>query len=319
MGWFTLAVAVGLCASARTQPSSRAFRLAERDLIPEGIAYDARGKKFYVSSVRKAKIVEIDASTGASREFVEEREHGFLGGVGLTVDAESRTLFAASTVTNQVRGFTSEDEGRSALFAFSLEDGSLAAAYPLGADAPHLLNDLVLGEDGSVYVTDTLTASIYVLRPSGDELEPFVRDDVISYPNGIVLMDPQTLVVAHDQGISAVHLSNGSIRLLETADHVRTVGIDGMVVHEGGIVAIQNHKGLNRVARFDVDLERGSVDAVDVLLEDHPDFDAPTTGAVVGNELFLIANSQLGRFDDDGSLPPVTALKEPVVLRLRLR
>src|ERR1700720_2129492 len=37
--------------------SEEGFRVAERDLFPEGIAYDPKGKKFYLGSVVKHKIV----------------------------------------------------------------------------------------------------------------------------------------------------------------------------------------------------------------------------------------------------------------------
>ena len=37
-----------------------AFRITEKDLIPEGIAYDATSKSFFVSSIHKNKILRID-------------------------------------------------------------------------------------------------------------------------------------------------------------------------------------------------------------------------------------------------------------------
>ena len=166
--------------------SEVAFRLPEKDLIPEGIAFDAERRTFFVSSVYKAKIVEVNAETGASRDFFGEREHGFWGGVGLEVDVERRVLWAAGAMGYQTRNFVPEEDGLSGLFKFSLEDGLLLKKYNLGNQPEkHLLNDSVVTRDGRVYITDTLTESVYVVTPEGDELELFLRSDDIAYPNGI--------------------------------------------------------------------------------------------------------------------------------------
>src|SRR5580698_10205003 len=46
-----------------------AFRTTEKDLIPEGLAYDAQRNLFYLSSLNRRKIVEI-ARDGKIRDFV---------------------------------------------------------------------------------------------------------------------------------------------------------------------------------------------------------------------------------------------------------
>jgi hypothetical protein len=62
-----------------------AFTLPEADLIPEGIAHDARTGTFYVSSTYKRKIVAVPPSGGA-RDFTTEAQDGLLGVVGMKVD-----------------------------------------------------------------------------------------------------------------------------------------------------------------------------------------------------------------------------------------
>ena len=58
--------------------SSVAFTIPEKDLIPEGIAYDPVGGRFYIGSLHKAKIVSLDRD-GRSRDFKREREDGLFG------------------------------------------------------------------------------------------------------------------------------------------------------------------------------------------------------------------------------------------------
>ncbi len=304
------------------QPASSevAFRLPEKDLIPEGIAFDAEGRTFFVSSVYKAKIVQVDEETGLSRDFFGEREHGFWGGVGLEVDVERRVLWAASAMGYQTGNFVPEEDGLSGLFKFSLEDGSLLKKYTLGNQPEkHLLNDLVVTRDGLIYITDTLTGSVYVVTPEGDELELFLRSDDIAYPNGICLSpDEQILFVANDRGIATVSRRDKSVGWLDLPEGARTDGVNGLYFHRGFLVAIQNHKGLNRVARFHLNENLDGVEEVEVLLEDHPSFDSPTTGVIVDGVLFVIANSQLRRYDENRRLLPLEDLKEPVILRIPL-
>ena len=45
----------------RTPDSPVAFRLSDPKLIPEGIAWDPKGERFFIGSVARRKIVVADA------------------------------------------------------------------------------------------------------------------------------------------------------------------------------------------------------------------------------------------------------------------
>jgi hypothetical protein len=55
--------------------STRAFALKERDLAPEGIAYDPVDRKFYMSSVSKRKIVCVSGG-GIITDFKRPEQDG---------------------------------------------------------------------------------------------------------------------------------------------------------------------------------------------------------------------------------------------------
>jgi hypothetical protein len=55
-----------------------------------------------------------------------------------------------------------------------------------------------------------------------------------------------------------------------------------------------------------------------VLEINNPRFDIPTTGVIVGDEFYYVANSQLRAFNPDGSIFPSEKLREPVVLKTKL-
>lgn len=71
--------------------STPSFTLAERDLIPEDIAYDPKTSRFFVSSVRQSKIIAVLGATD-SREFAKADWPV----LALRVDARRRILWAAT-------------------------------------------------------------------------------------------------------------------------------------------------------------------------------------------------------------------------------
>jgi hypothetical protein len=97
-----LLLLLGLPFSAQGQ-GRVAFRIAEPDLIPEGIAYDRVEKVFYVGSTYKRKIVSVDGK-GVVRDFTGEGQDGLWGLLGMKVDGKRRLLWAISSHAGGVVG-----------------------------------------------------------------------------------------------------------------------------------------------------------------------------------------------------------------------
>ena len=70
---------------ARTPAAPVAFRLKDSKLIPEGIAFDPKGERFFIGSIAQRKIVVADAK-GEARDFssVSDKLDAVLG---LAVDS----------------------------------------------------------------------------------------------------------------------------------------------------------------------------------------------------------------------------------------
>lgn len=60
------------------------------------------------------------------------------------------------------------------------------------------------------------------------------------------------------------------------------------------------------------------IESVEVLERNHPLYDWPTTGAIAGDDLLYIANSQLRSFDETNSILPEGRLHPTYILRLDL-
>jgi hypothetical protein len=50
----------------------------------------------------------------------------------------------------------------------------------------------------------------------------------------------------------------------------------------------------------------------------HPDFDQPTTGAVMGNRLRVLATTQISRLNPDRTIRELETLKQPALIDVPL-
>ena len=149
----------------RVARATTAFTLAnQRDLIPEGIAFDPVDEVFYLSGLYRRKVVRVDRS-GQSTDFVTEGQDGMLAGLGMKVDAKRRLLWVISAVTPEMRGWKAGDD-RSMLAAYDLRDGHLVRKIETTGG---MLNDLALLEDGSLFATNIGSHQVLRLAPGADE------------------------------------------------------------------------------------------------------------------------------------------------------
>ena len=141
------------------------------------------------------------------------------------------------------------------------------------------------------------------------------------YPNGIALsQDGRTLYVADFvQGITAVRLDSGDRTIVRHALGLTTRDIDGMYLHGNSLVAVQNGTGTGRVVRFVLSPEGDQIVRTEVLEANHPSFILPTTGTIVEDAIYVVANAQLRSFDADGNIWPHEKLHPIDIIRVPLR
>jgi hypothetical protein len=88
-----IAAAIAARAAGESRSVVEAFRITELGLAPEGIAYDAATRAFFLGSTTQHKIVRV--ADGRSADFVPASTMG-APVLGLRVDAARRRLWAAS-------------------------------------------------------------------------------------------------------------------------------------------------------------------------------------------------------------------------------
>lgn len=282
------------------QSSSPAFTIPEADLIPEGIAYDPIARTIYVSSTYKRKIVSID-SLGTVRNFTEPGQDGLWGVLGMQVDADRRLLWAVSTHAGPgmpMQNMVQEDTGRSSVFKYDLNTGTLLKKYTIGPDPAHFLNDLVLNKAGDVFITDSRERSIFTISQQRDEIELLVVLENVGSPNGITISDDGRYLFTALWGggdVGRISLPDRDLVLLKKPEGVK-INADGLYFYHNNLITIEPFDSLEVVNRYQLTEDRTAIAHHEVLEAGHPALIQPTTGVIVGNRFYYNANSQLQVF-----------------------
>ena len=289
-----------------------AFQLEDRGLIPEGIAYDAPSKSFFVGSIAERRILRVHED-GAVSEFVPPG--GDLDSVlGIAVDAPRRLLYAVSTSALTTAG---EQRRRNAVVAFDVDTRRFVQRYDVGG--AQQLNDVTVALGGRVFATDTGSGAVYEIAVKGPgPSREIVAPGQLRFSNGIAASaDGKRLYIAHSTGLAVVDLAGGGMKRVENRTRETVAVIDGLYESQGTLVGVQNVTNPGRVIRISLSPEGDAVVGVKTLLSHHHNMlDTPTTAAVTPRGIFLLATTGVTRYNRKGSIDDPDTVQKPAVLRI---
>lgn len=308
----TCIAAIIICGPS-TLAQSVEFEVQDPQLIPEGITVDSVSGKFYISSIAKNKIIEV--SDGSTTDFIQPGQYGFVGGLGIHVDAVHHILWACSGDFNGQTYTTG-------IFAFDLMTHKPIHKFFLPADtAKNFFNDLAIADNGDVFITNTDNNSIWYWKFKADHPEKMKLEGVTE-PNGIVWnKSRRVLFIATRKGLMS--LSPGTLKLntLPNTGSETSDGLDGLVMYKNSIVAVRNgfrDRSRHGVLQFYLSPDGQTIVKIKTIDQLNPLFDIPTTLAIRGNQLFVIGNSKMDLLDDQKRIDPRRAPKNPIILRYTL-
>ena len=251
--------------------ASVASKIAEHGLIPEGLAYD--GKRVLVGSVRKGAIY------ANGKPWVTDLPYGVFG---LAIDKD--VLWAAAS---SVPEFERHREDGAAVLKIDRRSGKVlrTIAAPAGK---HIFGDLTVAANGDVYVSDSGTPAIY--RIHDDDLEPLIEGAPFVSLQGLAARGNTLYVADYSKGVYAVDLTTHDATLLRVPEDITLLGVDGLYIASGGLIATQNGVNPHRVIR--IRLDGLDVKGVETLAANLPGMDEPTLGAIHGGAFYFNANSQ---------------------------
>lgn len=227
---------------------------------PESVVQDPLTGALYVSNVNGAVMQKdgngfISKLTPDGKVSVREWVKGLNGPAGLAL--YDRTLYVGDI-----------DE----LVEINVASGEIVKRYP--AKGALFLNDVAAGPDGTVYVSDTPTNTIWRLKDG--VFEPWLTSDELHGPNGLLVHDDKLIVAAFGKlasegqaqekaGMLSVNIEDKKIT--KFGDGTPIGNLDGLESLVPGVYLVSdwNEGALYRIdskgkATLLIDLNQGSAD-----------------------------------------------------------
>ena len=268
----------------------------------ESFVFDPTRNRFFAASAATGEIVSVDLA-GKTKPFVPSgKANGLFGVHSMTVDAARDLLYVGTTSLPGFKDFDPDTLGRGGIAQFELSTGKLRAKFALPFDGKaHVISALTVAPNGDVYAVDVSTNTVYQL--SAGKLTPLFSSAEFSSLRGIaVTSDHKFLYLSdYENGLFIASLERNQVRSL-VAKNQNLGGIDGVYAYKNQIIALQSGTSPTRVLR--VLLGANGVEQVQPLEANKAAMTVPSFGAIKGNQIYFIANSQRDLYDGSGKILP---------------
>ena len=266
-------------------PDLPATIVAERGgFIPEGVEYDQANGRLLTGSLAEGTIFQIH-NDGRVSPVVSDPE--LRSSVGIEADEPRDRLLVANSDSSVFQG---GGAGQAKLGVYNLTTGERIAMLDLAAliadapdDAVYFANDVTVGDDGTVYVTDTRMNVIYQVDSNyqASVLHRFEPMDGLAL-NGLVHHPSGYLLVASGATLYKVPLDNPAGTTQVTLPEP-VAGQDGLVwAADGRLVIVSNSE--NRVVALTSSDDWASAELAGIGTYSVQ----ATTAAAVGDDIYVV-------------------------------
>ncbi|WP_271764837.1 hypothetical protein [Aquimarina algiphila] len=294
--------------------NKRDYILKEKDLIPEGTAFNTETNMIYIGSIYRQKVIGI-TSKGKIRDMIGQESFGRLSPIGMEMNVSNKILWinmAAAPIVNQ----SNVKNWETAIMAFDIVNQKIKKTYTIEkGETRSFFNDITVATSGDVYTTETMNGKIYKIDKNTDTLDIFIDLEKYTFPNGIVYYNPlNCLFVATNEGILKIELQNKMITLLNTTN-IDTKGIDGLAIYDNYFIGHQSSK----VSKFYFNEDISEITKVEVL-DSGEEFDSSTTGEIGNGYYHFIVNSQIksGINQKEKTIKPIDSLEKIIIRSIKL-
>lgn len=242
VGWLIL---LGALSARAALAEENSVPLPDKS-FPESLTSTSDGT-IYTGSFRNGGVLRAKPG-GKAEEFIKPGAGGSRSTLGVLADARSGTLYVCSNDVSAMGVSGPSDSKGAFLKTFDLATGALKGSFAL-SDPKSFCNDIVVGSDGTAYVTNSFAPYVYSLKPGGTALEIWASDPQLAPAkdgvglDGIAIgSDGNVYVTTYIPGklfrIAAKDGKSGEVtelkpsRPLDHADAMRTFG-DSFLLIEG--------------------------------------------------------------------------------------
>ena len=230
-----------------TKELPNSYALKEVSLYPEGIIYNKETEKTYVGSYFKGKIVTLGLD-GKMTDFITDET--LVAVVGIAIDNKNnRLLVCNSDAGISMRSGAGTTGILAQVIVYNLTTGAKIKTIDLGGlyQGGHFLNDLVLDDNGNIYVTDSFSPVIYKID-TNDNATVFATDAKFNVPQGTFGLNG---IVYHKDGYLIVGKSFGGVLYkipLNAPSNVQEItlnqsvnSLDGLLLTGNTLILVSNN------------------------------------------------------------------------------
>lgn len=303
---FVILVVFILLSRCTPKASEKTDILLNKDLIPEGVAYNTNSKSIYVGAIYKQKIIEIQ-SDGTYKDLITKEVFGDLSPIGIEFVEKSHDLWinlALAPIVNQ----TNQDRWETGLMRYNVRTNE-KEHYIVKDSLRSFFNDLTVLPNDDVIITETANARLFKFDAAKKELEPYIELTNFSFPNGITFYQPkQLLFVSTNEGIVKIDIQTKEQSLLKVAPNINAKVIDGLSFYKNYFIGHQSTK----ISKFYVNDEFTEITNVEVF-DTGKEFDSSTTGEIGSDKYHYIVNSQIKSGIENKKIKPLDSLENVII------
>jgi hypothetical protein len=191
-------VQIVMLAALSNNAIAQDINFTEKELYPEGIAYDAQDDVYFVSSLHYGKIGKVK-SDGTYSTFITDDE--LVSAIGIHIHPTNKLLYVCVSDPGVAVNTNASTQMKLAkVIAFDIKTGKKVFVADLGAlnaKAANFANDLDFDKAGNAYITNSASPIIYKITPKGKASifatndawtkEGFNLNGIVCHPNGYLL------------------------------------------------------------------------------------------------------------------------------------
>lgn len=268
--------------------SNKQVSLSEKILHPEGLLYLNETKTWLASSIRNRKIVSFDINTGKCTDWFTDKD--LLSVFAIKADKKEKTLWIATAALPEMKGYNKSFEGKAEVLQLDSKTKKILKRFPLQGN--HVFGDLVVAENGDVYVSDSGEAVIFRIKNEAMTVWLDFKKEAINL-QGLTFNDNESQLFISDymKGILRISMTDFNDRnWLEFPEGATVKGIDGLLWYKNTLLAIHNGIKPIRIVQYSLN-QKNDITAFKVLDNNRPEFDEPALGTISKGKLYFFSNS----------------------------
>ena len=260
-----------------------AARFSNASFTPAGIAYDAISRRFLFGDLSGRRLFVVGEGSDRTVDLVRADSAGFDDVTAIAIDAKRGDLWVASTAADASSG---------AVHRLQLISGRALTKLAVPVQGSVRLRDLAVAADGSLFILDSASPRVLVLRPGASAIEPLLR---LTTPNPISLAvdeGGQRAYVAHGEGIARIDLQARRSSPLTAGNGLALTDFDYIRLHRESLIGSQvQSDGTRGIVRLQLNGDRRAVSAATLIETFSPDAGATMAATISGDDLYYFAGA----------------------------